>query len=158
MNNKGFTLVEVLSVIALLALVVIISVPIIGNVSENIKKNTLNTKIKNIEKAAVLYGQEHRESFTDKCNTSEEDLCYGVSGECNCYNNNITVQDLLDEGKIEGDAKDSGNKEIFNPLKDNKKLNDCKIQIYEKYGKIYAVYLEKSKQPVTNEVTMCWYE
>lgn len=159
MNNKGFTLVEIISVIALLAILIIITVPIIGNVSENIKKNTLNTKIKNLEKAAVLYGQEKREKFE-----TPDTLCSYCNGaiDCYCYGNKtssetITVEKLLDAGKIEEDSvTDGGDKIITNSLDETKYLNKCEIQIYEKYGKIYAVYLVENV--VTDHDTMCWYE
>lgn len=157
MNNKGFTLVEIISVIALLAILIIITVPIIGNVSENIKKNTLNTKINNIEKAAVLFGQDNRENFRNKC-----DYCKDNNGDdienCYCYGNEtssetITVKDLLDAGKIEEDTvTDGGDKVITNSLDETKYLNECEIQIYEKYGKIYAVYDKE------NNESICWYE
>ena len=55
-NNKGFTLVEIISVIVLLGLIIGIAVPSVMNASTNVKKKTLQTKVDNIEQAAVLYG------------------------------------------------------------------------------------------------------
>ena len=49
MNKNGFTLVELLAVIALLALIIIIAVPTISNFSGNIKENMLDKKIQMIE-------------------------------------------------------------------------------------------------------------
>lgn len=157
MNNKGFTLVEIISVIALLAILIIITLPIIGNVSENIKKNTLNTKIKNIEKAAVLFGQDNRENFRNKCDYCKDNEDNAIEN-CYCYGNEtssetITVEKLLDAGKIEEDTvTDGGDKVITNSLDETKYLNECEIQIYEKYGKIYAVYDKE------NNESICWYE
>lgn len=174
MDNKGFTLVEILSVIALLALIVIITVPAINGVSDNIKKSTLKTKIENIEKAAVLYGQEHRENFVATCN-SEGELCYNITGECSCYSltytktdaggnvlskdtTTIPVSKLLNpsvaltdgdyaETYVNSNEKpyieaDDNSGNIINPLNDMP-INTCEIQIYQKYGKIYAVYIDK---------------
>lgn len=177
MNNKGFTLVEILSVIALLALVVIITVPAINGVSDNIKKSTLKTKIENIEKAAVLYGQEHRENFTDStcsyCSGISNDLCncFSLEYEGNLKNGIITVNKLLNpsspltyNGKIElgfnADEKpyiesDDNSGNIVNPI-NNMALNTCEIQIYQKYGKIYAVYIDK-KTGNANYNTKCGY-
>jgi len=155
MDNKGFTLVEILAVIALLALVVIITVPAISSVSDNIKKSTLKTKIENIEKAAVLYGQEHRENFTDSTCT----YCSGIS-DCNCYEEKdnsgnvvtINVEKLINSKVLEADDE-FGN--ISNPTNDSLYLNDCEIQIYQKYGKIYADYLKDTDDDINTD---CWYQ
>ena len=48
-NNRGFTLVEIISVIVLLGLIVGITVPSVMTASSNVKKKTLQTKIDNIE-------------------------------------------------------------------------------------------------------------
>lgn len=157
MNNKGFTLVEIISVVALLAIVIIITVPIIGNVSENIKKSTLKTKVENIKKAAILYGQDNREYFDSDC-----DLCSSVkTGECKCFNETITVSKLLNPG-VDNNTKDGyiesddelGN--IINSINDNI-MNDCEIQLYQKYGKIYAVYTN-IKEGDTEYNFNCWYQ
>lgn len=157
MNKKGFTLVEIISVVALLALVVIISVPIISNTGENIKKKTLQTKIENIEKAAILYGQNNRNKFTTVCN-DEGEICNGVNnGECICYEEKITVEDLIDNNQIEADVVEidiNGNeiKHIINPVDEEKFIDECEIQIYKKYGKIYAIYDRKT------DSEKCWYK
>lgn len=182
-NNRGFTLVEVISIIALLGLIIGITVPSIMGASTNTKKKTLQTKVDNIEKAAVLYGQNHRENFTATCNSAGQP-CEGIGDdECKCYEKQykdsseppqtkivttITVSKLLKpfvalndgnyvETNIDADEKEyinaddeSGN--IYNSVNDSK-LNDCQIQIYKKYGKIYAVYLAKD-----TEDTNCWYK
>ena len=164
MNKKGFTLVEIISVVALLALIIIITVPIIGNTGENVKKKTLETKIENIEKAAVLYGQDNRGNFTIEKENCE--LCSSVTnGECRCFNEKITVRKLIDpnedgnfkDGYIEADDN-SGN--IKNPINENY-LKECEIQIYQKYGKKYAIY--DNGEDIADSVLKekyqkkCWY-
>ena len=62
----------------------------------------------------------------------------GLSSNCK-----ITVKDLLDVGKIEEDVIEvdiNGNeiKHITNSINEISFLDDCKIQIYEKYGKIFC--------------------
>ena len=174
MNKNGFTLVEIIAVIALLGLVMIIFMPNILDGGKNAKIKTLESKIKNIEKAAVLYGQEseNKIKFTKKniecsyCEKPFEDdgTCNGDinNGKCyikNCYcfESVITVDDLAKtrtdaEGNtIEGYIKYDDGSNIINPYNDSK-INDCTIQIYQKYGKIYAVYDKE-----TNE-GKCWYE
>lgn len=168
MNNKGFTLVEIISVIALLALVVIISVPAIGKTSENIKKKTLQTKIENIEQAAILYGQDHRENFTTdvtKVNDCLEKYCKYEDGSnienCECYKDVITVNTLIDpngdskydDKYLEPDDEETGN--ISNSVNEAESLNECEIQIYQKYGKIYAVYDTEYDTKIEKE--KCFY-
>lgn len=166
MNKKGFTLVEVLTVIVLLSLILGIAVPNITKASKKAKERTLLTKVKNIEKAAILYGQDHRGDFDinnstyNQNNTNKEKFKYCLNGDTvinNCYyfnkGNSIIVENLIEnsEGKKYINADDeSGN--IVNPTDKEKKLNSCKIQIYKKYGKIYAVYLKESDDPNDK----CW--
>lgn len=142
-NKRGFTIVEIISVIAVLSLLMIICVPIIGNTSINIKKKTLNTKIENIEKAAVLYGQDNKDKFVRET----DGYCNGISN-CYYYNGTIKVSELINGKYIEPDNEIG----ITNPLDESKFLNDCEIQIYEKYGKVYAVHLD-----ATENDRECWY-
>lgn len=161
MNEKGFTLVEIIATIAVLALLIVITVPIIGNISGNIKKNTLQTKINNIKKAAILYGQDNRDRF--KINSSNCSYCNGATN-CYCFGitskEKITVNTLLDEDKIKEDVLEvelgTETKHILNSFNDEAFLDTCEIQLYEKYGKIYAVY-EKTISGTENLET-CYYE
>lgn len=161
MNKRGFTLVEVIVVISLLGLVVIISSTNILGGSTRAKEKMLETKIKNIEKAAVLYGQDfrHKINVLSTNNYTQYPLCFKNNGtthisNCYYYSNNsntpstITVGFLANPGNdSEGNAiepyisYDEGNI-IKNPVDESKNMKDCEIQIYQKYGKIYADYIE----------------
>lgn len=186
MNKRGFTLVEVITVIALLGLIIGIGVPNIIKSSTKAKQRTLNTKIKNIEKAAVLYGQDNRKSINKKINhedelnnTSTEEymdnykFCFKNNTLIpNCYyyeyngKTTITVQNLAEavQGKdeygneIKGYIKYDDEEEelILNSTDETKNINDCEIQIYEKYGKIYAVYTKESNSDDAS--TKCWID
>lgn len=168
MNNKGFTLVEIISVIALLGLVIGICVPSIMNASTNVKKKTLQTKVDSIEKAAILYGQKNREEISKyidgkdgggnnltgtaldnykkeyKCCFKDETLIK----DCYYKEDAIKVSELVTEGYINYDEGTIG---ITNPVNDASLL-DCKVQIYKKYNKIYAVYDKDTNK------SDCWYE
>ena len=54
-NNKGFTLVELLAVIVILAILALIVVPIVFNLIETAKKGSFKQTLFNIEKAAESY-------------------------------------------------------------------------------------------------------
>lgn len=166
MNKKGFTLVELLSVIVLLGLIMGIASYGVMRAGKKAKERTLLTKIKNIEKAAVLYGQDHKENFKvvdeDEATLESNPLCFDEAklfiSDCRYYKESITVSTLLGtDANGNGpyiNADDESNK-ILNPTDDKKNMNNCKIQIYEKYGKIYAVYESKNKD-LDDEITKCW--
>ena len=177
MNKKGFTLIELLSVIVLIGLILGMATTGVIRGQKKAKEKTLATKVKNIEKAAIVYGQNHRENFVD-VNVDESDtksLCFETKDDgtksllpkCKYYEyvdkdsgekkNAITVSILLgnddDNGPyINGDDEENN---IKNPIDDKKNMNNCEVQIYQKYGKIYAVYLNKNNGE-DNKTTKCW--
>ena len=94
MNNKGFTLVELLAVIVILVVISSIAIPTISSSLDRSKGKQTDAKIKLLVSAAELYVTDHRNSitFTD------------------CY---ITTKKLIDEGYVDQDAtKDSSNNDI----------------------------------------------
>lgn len=152
MNKKGFTLIELLSVIVLIGLILGMATTGVIRGQKKAKEKTLATKVKNIEKAAIVYGQNHRENFV----SSNSGYCENIDN-CKYYDGVITVSTLLgeDDGNgpyINGDDEENN---IKNPTDDTKNMNNCEIQIYQKYGKIYAVYLNKNDAK-DNETTKCW--
>lgn len=166
MNKKGFTLIELLSVIVLLGLIAGIATTGVIRGQRKAKEKTLATKVKNIEKAAIVYGQNHRENFEIvQVNDDTKTLCFEIESDgtklliqnCKYYEETIKVDDLLneDDGKGPYINADDNENHIKNPTDDKKYMNDCKIQIYQKYGKIYAVYLNKDINS-DNDTTKCW--
>ncbi len=63
MNKKGFTLVELLAVIVMLGVVMAIAVPTIGAITGVVQQNMLEEKIKIIEEAATMLGEDIRGSI-----------------------------------------------------------------------------------------------
>lgn len=57
-NKKGFTLVELMVVVAILGVLVAVAVPVYNNVTDNAKKNTCETNIRTIESAVAMYHAE----------------------------------------------------------------------------------------------------
>lgn len=160
MNKKGFTLIELLSVIVLIGLILGMATTGVIRGQKKAKEKTLASKVKNIEKAAIVYGQNHRENFVDvNDDDSDKTLCFDGNSllpNCKYYDEIINVEDLLanDDGNGPYINADEGNN-ILNPTDTSKNMNNCEIQIYQKYGKIYAVYLNKNANR-DNEITKCW--
>lgn len=77
-SNKGFTLVELLAVIVLLALLMTIAVPSAFKLNSKVKNKAYATKIDLIEQAANNYGQSNLRLIrtgTSIDNSSEHHLC-----------------------------------------------------------------------------------
>ncbi len=142
MNNKGFTLVEVLSVIVVLGIVITITSVGILHSNKKVRANMFNNKILNIEKAAVLFGQDANiaDFQYDYCLSLSDNVCNGIN-KCYCYKEKIKANDLINEGYLKGDEE--GNNDIIDPRDETKKLNNCDVVIYEKYGKKYAFVLDE---------------
>ena len=96
MKNKGFTLTEILVVIALLSILIIIAVPAIMNVRNSVISKENEHEIEEIKSAASFYAQDEKKS--------------------NCC---ITVQRLITTGYL---TNSSGSKSIKIYIDGNKNI------------------------------------
>ena len=77
MKNKGFTLTELIGVIALLGIISLIAVPIINSTLTNSKVKAYNAQIKALEDAGKKWGVENTKYLpvdTNSCNVSITEL------------------------------------------------------------------------------------
>ncbi len=137
MNNKGFTLTELLATIAILAIITSIATFGIMAVANSIKKNMLDTKKEIIIKGATLYGQENRISLTGTCQIETETV------------NNCKVVSVADIQEKYLNTKDKcGEVECFKNNVTDKDMKDDTIAVYVKYNRIYAKFIQNFSDEV----------
>ena len=122
MNNKGFTLVELLAVLVVLAILIAIAVPSTISISNKIKVNMYCNKIESIETAAKLYGEDRKDSFSEKY----EDAYASET---------INVERLVETGDLK---KDSTTAPYILDPRDNASMDELQIIVYVKYNRIYV--------------------
>ena len=147
MNKKGFTLVELLATIILLAIVLSLSsIAIIGIINSSKEKN-YEYLISNIKDGAEVYYQECKYSNNSRIS-------------CNLNNNgyNISLGDLVRYGYVKGNSKDYKNENVDEKLKfilvnsyDELDISNCIISVEYKNGKV--VVTDKSSNSVSNKAS-----
>lgn len=115
MNNKGFTMVELLATIGVLAIVITIAVPSVISVSKQIKNNMYKARIKLIESNAKLCVED------GKCIPSGTD-------------------DRLYLGTIKGKGY-LKKEDLINPI-NNKPMDDCFVTITKSGERVSASFFE----------------
>lgn len=113
MNKKGFTLIEVIMVIAIIAILSIILAP---NVMSLIKKNnekSCEKMIGNIESAAKMYVNQNK---------------YELGFDCSGTAKEIKLKTLVDTGYLAGDITNPINKEEISLDNTVSVTYDCKVK------------------------------
>lgn len=126
MNKKGFTLVELLAVLVLISLLMGLAIPGINRISNNMKKKSYNQKIKLIESAAELWGQDN------KTRLQADTDCSSEISKCK----KITIADLIKENYLDSD-NNSG--KYANP-KNDEDMKDCIVFVYKQNKRVYAKF------------------
>ena len=143
-NNKGFTFVELLVVIALLSIVLILTISQVQRVNNNSKIKLCKNKLSLIEESLNLYLDNNRDLF------SNSGLCEEEPVSNICY---TSVLKIAEQGIIDYDK----NKNIINPV-NNKILNDYKVKIiYDSGNDKFSSEMQKENETVSdkNYDTIC---
>ena len=142
MNKKGFTLVELLGVITILAIVVTISFSSYMAIKNNSLENILKTKIEQIEHSAIIYGQENPNEINNT--NCDEIVTTNKEGEETRfkpeYCKDITVEVLIEGSFIESKYLDDGSGEydLINDVTGKSMKQDI-VTIYRKNNQIYSI-------------------
>ena len=131
LNYKGFTLVELLAVIAIMGMLAVIMVPTIsGVIEENKKNNSVNLK-NSIKSSARAYISDNRYEIkldNKSCNNNNTKReIFSINNKI-ILESKITVELLVNEGYLK-----SNSGEIINP-ETNKTINKGKSNIEVKYN------------------------
>ena len=105
MNNKGFTLVELLGVIVVLAIVISVAFFSVNKIREDELKRIVEVKIGQIEQAAILYAQDNPSILSESCVV--DDVYYDN------YCKVLTVRELINAG---GNYFESGTTRWSDPV------------------------------------------
>lgn len=127
LNNKGFTLIELMAAIILLAVVMsVTTISVVGLINSS-KENSYKLLVSEIKTGLENYYME-----------CKNQAIMGNSGiNCDKINENITIEDedryitienLVTYGFLKSSEKESDNKVVKNP-KTNENINDCKYII-----------------------------
>jgi len=120
MNNKGFTLIELIVTIVILSVVMSIGAYSIISIVNSTREQNYNSLIKNIKTAVENYAIECRYAQNDSITCS----------------NQLTLGDLVNGGYLSGNGKGNDKKyTLVNPL-DNKQIANCTIKYTYVSGKI----------------------
>ena len=143
-NNKGFTFVELLVVIALLSIVLILTISQVQRVNNNSKIKLCKNKLSLIEESLNLYLTNNRSLF------SKGGLCDGEPVNDSCY---TSVFKIAKYGIIDYDK----NEKVINPV-NNEDLNDYKVKIiYDSGNDKFSSEIQKENETVSdkNYDTIC---
>ena len=124
LNKKGFTLVEMLAVIAILALVMSLCVMGVVKVRNNALEKMLENKMNDLVGSAILLGQQS-EDLEEVCN---------VDGVVYNYCKVVTVKELIEQKYY------SSNMDLKNDVTNNSMLCD-KLIVFRKNNRMNAKFI-----------------
>lgn len=100
LNNKGFTLIEVLLVVAILSVLALIMIPTVGGLIEQNRSDNFNNLKNSIISAAKLHVSDNRYSLGISCHDGNPSF-------------NITLRELVDEGSLSENVIDPRDKQAI---------------------------------------------
>ena len=137
-NKKGFTLLEIIAVIVILALLSLLAGVSINAVSDRVKTKSFCTKIQTIEAGAMQYGDDKKSSLFTNSQPNVPGCRVSDKSKEAC----VSVNTLITEGYLKNDI---GTNDIVDPRNKNSLMNKT-IKLYAKYNRVYAEYQFDSTQ------------
>jgi len=122
--KKGFTLVELLAVIVILALLATVAVPSAIGISNSIKENMYCDKLDMLLTDAKRWGNEHLSRLRESCYIT------------------VTVDELVEAGIIKKENEEKGSY-IINPIT-SEAMDGKTIRLYKKNKRAYAFFEDET--------------
>ena len=143
LNNKGFTLVEVLAVVVILGVLAVIMIPTVSNIINKNKDDDLNNIKNSILSAAKLFVSDNRYEIVlyGTCDSNDKRNVNKISGE-ELSDSKITVGMLFNNKYL-------SSSDILNPKNDNQRLNIDASYVSVKFDC-------KNKDYVFSDVSLSW--
>lgn len=180
-RKKGFTIVEILVVLAILGVLMAIAVPGIMNISNKMKERGLNSKLDSIKEGARVYAQNNSNQIKDKilkanapggkCNRDSKDskgnywckcdpnsISSGTTGKPDCkFIYTMTVDELIAVGayKTEQTGTSTTVCDVTDPTSGSRCLDCLKVSIHidDEYKSADAYIDENEIKNLTNKGT-----
>ena len=136
MNKKGFTLVEILAVLALLSVILIIGTVSINGIHNKIDKNLFESKLEYIINGAETWGQDNKTSLMDgELTTTVGSLI---------ASKDIETDELRNYASCEaGNSKDGKCMVITNNVTGNV-INALELRVYLENNRVYSCIIKNS--------------
>ena len=113
MNKKGFTLIEVIMVIAIITILSLILIPNVMVLIDKNKERSCEKMIDNIESAAKIYVNQNK---------------YELGFDCSGTPKEITLKTLVDDGYLGGELVNPINKEEIDLKSTVSVTYNCKVK------------------------------
>lgn len=137
MNKNGFTLVELLGVITLLAIITIVASFSVSGVTSMINKSMWENKVNLIENGAERYGEQNSYAL-NKSNSCTFNVDNKDETHEKCMV--VTVQYLIERGFVSTDERENGEKVIKNNTNDEI-VNNHSVYVWLENNVPYAKYV-----------------
>lgn len=131
MNNKGFTLIELIIVIALLATIALLSTPNIIRVIEKNKVDNYNETLDSIIEAAELYVSDNRYKLVFKDASGNNASCKQGDPDDKKIYSQTTLENLINYKYISESVKNPCNEEEISPTTKIDITLNCKTKLFE---------------------------
>ena len=119
--KKGFTLIEMLAVVVILALLATIAVPSAMNISKSVKEDMYCEKVDMLVADAKRWANDHLSQLREDCYIE------------------VTVKELVENGIVKKENEEG--EYITNPI-NNIGMDDQIIRLYKKNRRAYGYYVE----------------